>query len=80
MTNDLIKLKNLIENDLQIDLPDDFDADLFDEGLLDSYSLIKLLDLLEANYGLKISPQVLTAKNFATIHSILDLITNLNKK
>jgi acyl carrier protein len=45
-------------------------ASLFDAGLLDSFSLVEFVSLLETEYGLRVSDAELKPGNFDTIAKI----------
>lgn len=45
-------------------------ASLFDAGLLDSFSLVEFVSLLETEYGLRVSDAELKPSNFDTIAKI----------
>jgi len=45
-------------------------ASLFDAGLLDSFSLVEFVSLLEEEYGVRVSDAELKATNFDTIAKI----------
>ena len=45
-------------------------ASLFDAGLLDSFSLVEFVSLLEEEYGVRVSDAELTPANFDTIAKI----------
>lgn len=45
-------------------------ASLFDAGLLDSFSLVEFVSLLEEEYGLRVSDAELKPGNFDTIAKI----------
>ena len=46
------------------------DASLFDAGLLDSFSLVEFVSLIEEEYGLRVSDAELKPSNFDTMAKI----------
>lgn len=46
------------------------EASLFDAGVLDSFSLVEFVSLIEEEYGLRVSDDELKSSNFDTIAKI----------
>jgi acyl carrier protein len=52
-------------------------ADLFTEGLIDSFGILDLLTQLEAAFGVSVSNDDLTWQNFRSVEQIARLISSL---
>lgn len=52
-------------------------ADLFTDGLIDSFGILDLLSQLEADFGVSISNDELTWQNFRSVEQIAGLISSL---
>jgi len=50
------------------------DDPLIEEGIIDSMSTLTLLAYLDENFGILLSEEELSPKNFATLQSICDLV------
>ena len=48
-----------------------------DEGLLDSFQVIELVEMLEENFDMEIDAEHVVAENFATKEAILELMRRL---
>ena len=51
--------------------------DLFEAGLLDSFQVIELVEMLEENFDREIDAEHVVAENFATKEAILELMRRL---
>ena len=51
--------------------------DLFEAGLLDSFQVIELVEMLEENFDMVIDAEHVVAENFATKEAILELMRRL---
>ena len=51
--------------------------DLFEAGLLDSFQVIELVEMLEENFDMEIDAEHVVADNFATKEAILELMRRL---
>ena len=72
--NDLVtELQDQIPLELNIQVPD-ADADLFEEGKLDSFGLVNLLFLIERRWGIQVSIDQLEMDNFRSVKSIAAFI------
>jgi len=47
---------------------------LIEKGIIDSLGIISLLAYLDENFGILLSEEELSPKNFATLQSICDLV------
>ena len=50
------------------------DDPLIEEGIIDSMSTLTLLAYLDENFGILLSEEELSPKNFVTLQSICDLV------
>ena len=71
------KLRNFILKELCQDgniksLQDD--EQLIEKGIIDSVGIVSLLAYLDENFGILLSEEELSPKNFATLQSICDLV------
>ena len=71
------KLRNFILKELCQDgniksLQDD--EQLIEKGIIDSLGIISLLAYLDENFGILLSEEELSPKNFATLQSISDMV------
>lgn len=55
------------------------DADFIEEGMLDSFDLVSLVDSIETELGVAISGMDIIPENFNSIDAIINVI-NKNKK
>lgn len=67
------------------DLRPEFDfseqgVDFIEEGMLDSFDVVTLVDELEENFGIKIDGVEVVSSNFATIDKIEALINKSSAK
>jgi acyl carrier protein len=60
---------NQAARESRVEMPD-HDASLFDAGLLDSFSLVEFVSLIEEEYGLHVSDAELKPDNFDSIAKI----------
>lgn len=51
--------------------------DLFEAGLLDSFQVIELVEMLEDAFDLEIDAEYVVAENFATKEAIIELMQRL---
>lgn len=52
----------------------DNDADLIKLGILDSFSMIKLINFIETDLGVKIDMEELSPENFNSVNTIVSMI------
>lgn len=50
------------------------DVNFFEEGMLDSFDVVSLVDELEGQFGIKIDGVDILPENFSTIDSIIALL------
>ena len=55
------------------------DVDFIEEGMLDSFDLVSLVDSIESEFGVAVSGMDILPENFNSIDSIINVI-NKNKK
>ena len=65
-------LKELCQDGNMIFLQDD--EQLIEKGIIDSLGIVSLLAYLDENFGILLSEEELSPKNFATLQSICDLV------
>ena len=53
------------------------DTDLFESGILDSLSLVVLINRIEEEMGVFIPEEVVALSNFATVEKIASLVAGL---
>ena len=53
------------------------DTDLFENGILDSLSLVLLITNIEERLGVFIPEEVVTLENFATVEKIVGMVKTL---
>lgn len=74
MRDEILKvIVNLINND---DLINDFDIDLFELGILDSFDLIAILSEIDKEFYIKISPIYMKKDEINTLNKLLNVIEN----
>jgi acyl carrier protein len=64
------KIKNFIEKETQRKIEDDRE-NLIEKGVLDSFSMIKLLGFIEKELGVKLDMEELTPENFNSLDTIM---------
>ncbi len=62
--------------DLEI-MPED---DLLGSGLVESMSMMRLIQFIEEAYDLKVAPQEMTIENFMTVEAIVQFITRVKSE
>lgn len=67
------KIKNFLEKETQQVVETD-DADLIKRGILDSFSMIKLINFIETDLGVKIDMEELNPENFNSVIKISEFI------
>lgn len=67
-------IRNVLEG-MGKDLPDDASQSLFDTGVLDSLSILELVNALEDRFKIFFEEEDLTLENFATLTTIEHLIS-----
>jgi acyl carrier protein len=73
------RLRAFIVSDLLIDGEDarlSDNGDLFEEGLLDSMALMRLIAHLEEGYGITVSDDELVPENFGTITALARFVVS----
>jgi acyl carrier protein len=60
---------NQAAREARVEMPE-HTASLFDAGVLDSFSLVEFVSILEEEYGVRVSDAELKATNFETIAKI----------
>ncbi len=63
------KIRDFLEQETQFKITDE-NENLIQSGVLDSFSMIKLLDFLEKDMGVVINMENLSAENFNSLETI----------
>lgn len=63
------KIKNFLEKETQRKIEND-SVNLIEGGVLDSFSMIKLIDFIEKEFGVKTNMEELTPENFNSVETI----------
>jgi acyl carrier protein len=63
------KIKEFLEKETQRKIDTD-SANLIEGGILDSFSMIKLIDFVEKEFGVKANMEELTPENFNSVETI----------
>jgi len=71
--NDADKIKNFLEKETQHTIKSEKE-NLIDSGILDSFSMIKLLNFIETELGTHPNMEELTSRNFDTTETISDMV------
>jgi len=53
--------------------------DLLGSGLVESMSMMRLIQFIEETYDLKVAPQEMTIENFMTVEAIVTYVESKNK-
>lgn len=69
LSESVLAYLNQAAREARVELPERT-ASLFDAGLLDSFSLVEFVSLLEEEYGIRVSDAELKPSNFDTIAKI----------
>ena len=69
-----------ILGDLNEELIEDFERDLFESEVLDSFDIVKLVVQLEDAFGITIGVEMVTAENFRTVEAIIKLVESIAKE
>lgn len=67
------EIKEFLEKEAQKPIIDE-SADLIVAGVLDSFSMMKLISFIESDLGIKIDMEKLTPENFNSIEKIANFI------
>ena len=71
--NNADKIRNFLEKETQLVIETD-GTDLIKLGVLDSFSMIKLINFIETGLGVKIDMEELSQENFNSINTIVSMI------
>lgn len=69
-----------ILGDINEELIEDLERDLFESEVLDSYDIVKLVVQLEDAFGITIGVEMVTAENFRTVETIIKLVEGIVKE
>ena len=70
----LDKIKGLVLEQLDEDVEFDYNAPLFENGILTSLELVSLIDSLESNFNIEISPEEVNDEHFESVKSLTAFI------
>ncbi len=82
MTSDMDiknKVTKFLEKETQKKIGNE-DVDLIAGGVLDSFTMIKLIDFIEKELGVKLDMERLTTENFNSINTIITGIKELGNR
>lgn len=65
--------------DINEDVMDDVDGDLFETEILDSFEIVKLVMKLEEVFDITIGIEMVTAENFRTVDGIVQLVQEITE-
>lgn len=68
-----------ILNDVNPEILENKDEDLFEEGILDSLTVMMLVSNLETAYSFYIDPDDIVEENFSTVDAIWNLVQKYQK-
>ena len=71
--NNTDKIRNFLEKETQRVIETD-DTDLIKLGVLDSFSMIKLISFIEDEFNLKVDMEELNPGNFNSVDTIVSMI------
>lgn len=71
--NNVDKIRNFLEKETQRVIETN-DTDLIKLGVLDSFSMIKLINFIETDLGVKIDMEELNPDNFNSVNTIVSMI------
>ncbi len=58
-------------------LPENSAADLWEEGIMDSYAVVEVVAALEEHYGVTFDPDTLRKENFASLDLIARTLSRM---
>lgn len=67
------KIKEFLENETQRKVEDD-SVDLIKNGLLDSFTMIRLISFIESELGAKVDMEAISPDNFNSVENITSTI------
>lgn len=59
---------------------ENYDMDLFENGILDSFAIAQLISSLEEDFNIEIDPEDIVPEKFSTIAEISRLVTEYEAK
>lgn len=72
------KIKGFLEKETQREIGSE-DANLIEKGVLDSFSMIKLISFIETEFGVKVDMESITPENFNSVAKIAEMIKRWRK-
>ena len=73
------ELLTLLE-DVRPDVAFDKEKKLIDEGILDSFDIISIMQVIEEKFGVSIDIENLEPENFNSVDAMMELIKKLREK
>ncbi len=73
----LENIEKILLTEIAVGLADkkiDPEADLLEQGIIDSLGLMKLIDFLEKTFSIKISDEEIVPENFQCLNSMVNLV------
>ncbi len=74
MANPLETLTGYIRSEVGYDGNLDVDADLLEEQILDSFSIVEMAGFIQSSFEIELEAEDLTRENFASLASMVALI------
>jgi len=75
-------LKNYIESQFLFE-PDqqalEPDADLLNQGIIDSMGVLQLITYMEETFGIQVSDEEITPENFRSLNTLMSLVQQRNR-
>lgn len=72
------KLMTILE-DVRPDLDFETETKLIDEGILDSFDIISIVEAIDSTFGIEINVEDLEPENFNSVTDMMELIKRLQK-
>ncbi len=69
-----------ILNGLHPDVDFEEIEDLYDEGVLDSLDMVRLVTEINRTFDISVPPEELRPENFQNVHTIMDMITRIDEE
>ena len=72
------KIMEMIQNINEYEEFDE-DTDLFENDILDSLTLVMLINEMEESFGIFIPEEIVSVKNFSSVNAMVSVIESLKK-
>ena len=73
------KFKEIL-NTINTEIMENADADLLDEGIIDSLQIMIMVSNFESEYSIEIDPDDIVPENFETVDAIWELVSRYVKE